>query len=221
MKNYLIPFFFIINALNCFAQKDSLNLEGTYWEDQLYLSTTYNILKSQPNGIDSSELSYGLSLGYIKDIPLNKKGSFSIGIGIGYNYDFFDHALLFNETETSTDDVTLSSNKIKLNNLEFPIQIRWRTSDISTYSFWRVYTGLRLNYNLSNKFSYSLDDVDFIFKNIDSYNKFQTGLELSVGYGAFNLFVYYGITPIYNDATYNSEANNTSIAKFGLIFYLL
>jgi len=220
MKSYLILIFFICYT-NCFSQKDSLHIGDTYWEDQLYLSVTYNILNNQPTGVGSSDVSYGLSLGYIKDIPFNKEGKIALGLGFGYNYDVFRHSLVFNETSTFSVNDNVSSNRIRLHNIEFPLQLRWRTSDIETYSFWRIYAGVRLTYNFSNRFSYILDDIESVYKNIDYYNKFQTGLELSAGYGAFNFYIYYGLTPIYENATYDAKTLNTGIAKFGLIFYLL
>ncbi|WP_246143007.1 porin family protein [Tenacibaculum adriaticum] len=203
-----------------FSQKDSLQLGDSYWEDQLYLNITYNILDKQPTGFGNGGFSYGFSAGYIKDIPFNRRGNFSTGIGIGYNYDSFSHNLTPNNVDFTSNPDAISS-QIGLHNLEFPIQIRWRTSDAVTYSFWRIYTGVKLSYNLSNNFTYTIDNEKFSFTNIDKYNNFQTGLELSVGYGAFNLYVYYGLTPMYKDAYIDNEKIDTTITKFGLIFFLL
>lgn len=221
MKKYILTFFFYWIVFSLFSQKDSLRIGESYWEDQLYLNTTYNVLNKQPSTVSASEFSFGISFGYIKDIPFNKAGKVSLGVGIGYNYDFFTHNLLVNEVAFSVNS-TASLNKIKLHNLEFPIQIRWRNSDAVTYSFWRIYTGVKFSYNLKNNFSYTLDEVDYSYDNLNSYNNFQTGLELSIGYGAFNFYIYYGLSSIFNeDAMLNSEKIKTSISKFGLVFYLL
>jgi len=218
-KKILIVLLFLINS-NLFSQNDSINVNPKYWEDQLYIGVAYNIFNNQPDAVDASEFSAGLSFGYIKDIPLNKGNTFAAGIGIGYNYDLYTHTLVANETNfTINDDASL--NKLKTHNIEFPIQIRWRTSDAINYSFWRIYAGMRVTYNLYNKFSYTLEGEDFAFKNINSYNKVQTGIELSVGYGAFNLYTYYGLSSVYKDATFDNETIQTNIIKLGVIFYLL
>ena len=193
-EKLLISFFLFINAI-VFSQIDSLTVNNAYWEDQLYINVTYNIFNKQPDNVNDSELSYGIAFGYIKDIPLNKQNTFALGVGLGYNYDLFNHSLVVNDTDTFSIG-NVSSNNLKNHNIEFPVQIRWRTSDAVTYSFWRIYTGFKVSYNLYNKFSYTLDSEKFTFKNIENYNKLQTGIELSVGYGAFNLYVYYGLTPI-------------------------
>lgn len=221
MKKFIEVIFLLLVTSNIFSQKDSLDVNSKYWEDQLYINITYNIFNNQPEDVSTSEFSYGLSFGYIKDIPLNKKNTFAFGIGLGYNYDLFTHSLVVNNTNNFTVNEAISSNKLKTHNIEFPLQIRWRTSDAVTYSFWRIYAGVRISYNLANKFSYTLEDEDFNFNNIDNYNRLQTGIELSVGYGAFNLYTYYGLSSVYDNATYNAENIDTSILKLGLIFYLL
>jgi hypothetical protein len=212
---------FIFCCLSAHAQKDSLLLGKKYWEDQLYMSISYDVMRNQPEMAETSGFSYSLSFGYIKDIPFTKKGDFAAGIGVGYSYSSFNHDLQILDSNTLQLADNITSNKLKLHNLEFPIQLRWRTSDAVTYSFWRVYAGVKLSYNLNNKFTYELNDQLFEFSNVAIYNKFQTGLELSAGYGAFNFYFYYGLNPVYNNAIVNGEEVASKITKFGLIFYLL
>ncbi len=210
---------FLFFSLSLFAQKDSLQLGDCYLEDQIYASVTYNQLFNQPKNVGPSGFSYGISVGYIKDLPLNKRGNWAMGIGLGYNYDKFNHLLNVGYL-TDIGNHTLSSNKIALYNIEIPIQLRWRTSDAVTYSFWRIYAGLRLSYNIYNSFQFEINNKSFEKSNIDTYNKFQTGLELSAGYGKINFFMYYGLMPMY-DASIDDKKIDTKIAKFGMIFYLL
>lgn len=205
----------------CFGQIDSLKVGDKYWEDQLYLSVSYDIMDNQPSGVSATGFSYSFSAGYIKDIPFHRKGRFAAGIGLGYGYNTFNHDLQILDNNSVQIANNISSNNLTIHNLEIPIQLRWRTSDAVTYSFWRLYAGVRFSYNLSNRFSYVENDVSVEFKNVDFFNKFQSGLELSAGYGAFNLFVYYGLSPIYKDLFLDEVSVNTKIIKFGLIFYLL
>lgn len=218
--NKIIFFFFFGIALTINAQKDSLQLGDKYLEDQLYLAITYNNLINKPNGFPISGFSYGISAGYIRDIPFNTKGNFAVGIGLGYNYDSFNHNLRIDNSKNITLEQDVTLGKIKLHNLEMPIQLRWRTSDAVTYSFWRIYAGVRLSYNINNTFKYQANNTQYSFNNIASYNKFQTGLELSVGYDAFNFFVYYGLTPMHN-ITVNQTKIDAKTARFGLMFYFL
>lgn len=220
MKHYfsLIAFIF---SVQFFAQSESLELGEKYLEDQLYILLSYNSLNNQPIEAGSTGFSYGFSTGYIKDIPLTKKGNWSLGLGLGYGYDNFKHELVYDNTGSFTIDNTLISNKFSLHNIELPIQFRWRTSDAVTYSFWRIYAGFKLSYNLHNSFNYIKNSQDFGYTNISNYRKFQTGLEISLGYSAFNFYMFYGLTPIYKNTLINGAKVNSKMVKFGLIIYLL
>lgn len=219
MKKFFF-FCFTIISINLFSQVDSLRVGEKYWEDQLYISISYNVLGKQPKNIGSSGFSYGVSAGYIKDIPFNRKGKWAAGIGVGYSHDSFSHNLKIEETLISVSN-ELSSNKIKLHSFEFPMQLRWRNSTAVKYSFWRFYTGIRLSYNFSNKFRYILNNKQYSFTNIPEYNRFQSAIELSAGYGSFNFYAYYSLVPMYKNVSINNEKSDTRILKFGLIFYLL
>lgn len=217
-KFFLLLFLGIVLSTN--AQKDSLDLGDKYWEDQLYLAITYNTLLNRSEGFPSSGFSYGLSLGYIKDIPFNRRGNWAAGIGLGYSYDSFNHGLRIDNSKNITLNSDVNSGKIRLHTIEMPIQIRWRTSDAVTYSFWRIYTGVKLSYNFDNTFKYQADNTEYLFNSVASYNKFQVGLELSAGYGAFNFYVYYGLIPMHN-VTINEAKIDAKVARFGLVFYFL
>ncbi len=222
MKYLLFTLLVCFFSLHGFSQKDSLQVGDKYWEDQLYIDITYNLLKDQPKELGRTGFSYGLALGYMKDIPFNRKGRKAFAIGLGYSYDSFSHGLkVVEENNDFEDGSDLNSNKIKLHNLEIPIQFRWRSSDVNTYSFWRVYAGVKVIYNLHNKFRYTLPTEKVSLSNVENYNTWQTGLTLSAGYGTFNFHVYYGLTPMFKNATLNGSSIDSKVVKVGLSFYLL
>ena len=225
MKLSFLILFFLSIALNTIAQKDSLQLGDKYADDQIYASISYAQFYDQPLVISKSRFSYAISTGFIKDIILNKQGSISIAAGVGYGFDFFNHQLKveeFNNVTQFSNDNTITNNVFKSHNLEFPLELRWRSSDANKYNFWRVYGGIKFLYNFSNKFEFEdANNTVFKYSNVSSYNKFQYGLTLSAGYDEFNINVYYGLTPLFQNSTINGESLNTKILKFGLIFYIL
>lgn len=224
MKRVLFLFLFSMLVVLSHAQKDSLQLGDRYSEDQVYLLISYNQFYNQPSQVGASGFSYGLSGGFIKDFTLNKRGSISLGLGVGYNFDSFNHGLKVSEANNQVTyeiDNEVTSNRLSLHNLEFPFEIRWRDSDAVTYSYWRIYTGFKVSYNLSNRFRFEDGTQTFSFKNVSSFNDWQYGLTLSVGYNALTAHIYYGLTPILKDATLGTEEISTKIIKIGLIFYWL
>ncbi|WP_439127888.1 porin family protein [Polaribacter sp.] len=225
MKSKVLFLFLVLTVLNSFAQKYSLQLGDSYADDQLYISISYSQLDKQPSTISKSNFSYSLSAGFIKDIILNKQGSISFAAGIGFEYDYFNHKLKVDEVNKSTifdSDNTITNNVFKTYNLELPLEFRWRTSNAKKYNFWRVYTGVKLIYNLQNTFSYTdANQQSFKYSNIEAYNKLQYGLTLSAGYDKFNIHLFYGLSPVFKDANINGESIDTRILKFGLIYYFL
>ena len=224
MKYLHIVSIFLMSTISAIAQKDSLQIGDRYAEDQIYLTINYAQMYNQPETITNSSFSFGFSTGFIKDIILNKSGSFSFGLGVGYGYDFFNHQLKVEELNNSTvfsSAINTTSNTYSAHNLEIPFEIRWRTSTAKDYDFWRIYAGIKLLYNLRNNFEFIENNAKFDYSNVSTYNNFQYGLTLSAGYDEFNMNLFYGLTPIFSDGTLNGNSVDTKIIKFGLIFYIL
>ena len=193
MNKLVIAFLVFCNPI-VFAQKDSLNFGDRYADDQIYLAVTYNQMNQQPSTITRSGFSYGFSSGFLKDIILNKKGTFSFALGLGYGFDFYNHKLKVEELNNITlfsNDNTLTSNTYFSHNLEIPFEIRWRTSTANKYKFWRIYTGVKFLYNFSNSFeNIASNQVKTTYSEVSAYNKLQYGLTLSAGYATFNFHVF-------------------------------
>ena len=220
--NRLVYFIFcVLSASQIFAQKDSLQLGDNYAEDQIYASISYAQFFKQPVGVSKSGFSYSISTGFMRDVILNQKGSFSFAVGVGYGFDFFNHNIEVREINDETIFATAvgtSSNTFKSHNLEFPFELRWRTSNAIKYDFWRIYAGVKFLYNMSHKFGFIEDNKSFSYKNLSAFSKLQYGLTLSAGYDVFNINIFYGLAPIFDSA---EPAMDTSVLKFGLIFYIL
>ncbi len=194
---YKIIYFFVFVCItsSLYAQKDSLQLGDKYADDQIYASITYAQFSKQPTTITRSSFSYAISTGFLKDFILSKSGNISFALGVGYGFDFFNHELKVSETNNITvfdNAKNISSNVFKAHNLEFPIEFRWRTSTAKKYDFWRIYTGVKFLYNLTQshktKFisivAYEFDQSDFSKKYDDSFfsnDKYNSTFEITLG----------------------------------------
>lgn len=224
MNKLLLFSFIVLFVSNIYSQKDSLQLGDRYADDQIYAAISYAQFGNQPSSISKSNFSYAFSIGFLKDIILNNKGNVSVALGVGYGFDFFNHDLKVEEINNNTVfDVStnIESNVFKAQNLEFPLEFRWRTSTAKKYDFWRIYAGVKFLYNISNTFQFSENSIDYLYKDVTSYRKLQYGLTLSAGYTEFNAFFFYGLTPVFENAYINGENINSQILKFGLVFYIL
>jgi hypothetical protein len=209
---------------------DTTFVDSNYREDQFYISVTYNLLQSKPDGMSQRGFSSGFHFGFIRDMPINEKRNIALGIGLGLSSNSYNQNMLISQDEANDyvyeiineDEVSIDRNKLTTYMVELPIEFRWRTSTASEYKFWRIYTGVKLGYVFMNSSKYKGSLSTIKNTNIDDINALQYGLTLSAGYSTWNFHVYYGLNPIFKDsATLNGEAMDASTIKIGLMFYIL
>ena len=128
-------------------------LDTLYREDQFYVGFTFNLLLNRPRGINSTGFSGGLHIGFIRDMPINKKRNFSMGLGLGYSINTYGQNLFIGEEEntevtifSSLKNIDFETNRFVTHLIEAPLEIRWRTSTPGNHKFWRVYTGVKIGY---------------------------------------------------------------------------
>lgn len=208
------------------AQVDTTFVDSKSLDDQFYIGFNYNVLLEQPELFEQSGLSGGIEIGYIRDIPINKKRNIGFGIGIGYAYNSYIQNLKISETgDVILFEIVESKNYIKnrftTHLIELPIEFRWRTSTPTKYSFWRIYGGFKFGYVFYNSSIYE-DAIETIkLKNINPIDKLQYGLTLSAGYSSLNLHLYYSLKGLFKDANVNNEPIDLKQLSIGLIFYML
>ena len=212
---------------------DSAESEGPvgdpfYREDQFYLGLTYNLLTKRPEGISQSNLSYGLQLGFIRDMPVNQSRTVALGIGLGYAVNSYYSNLRAISEGASIEYITVVDasnyrrNKVETHLIEMPLEFRWRSSTPEEYKFWRIYGGVKLGYVVGSRSKFVTDSYTDSFYNPDTEN-FRYGLTLNVGYNTFNLHAYYGLNALFEDGVTDQQGRALEMVplRLGLIFYIL
>ena len=203
-------------------------MDDKYREDQIYFGVFYNSLINSPTDFNQNKFSSSINLGFIRDIPLNKSRNFGLGLGLGYSNSSFHNNLKFSNSNNQLDSKILSNldsftkNKWVLNELELPFEIRWRTSTPENYKFWRIYFGLKTSYIISSKVRYESPSNNQTIRDLP-FNNFQSGFTLNAGNNTWNLGVYLGLKPLFDEEFAKNHINIKNIKQFkvGLIFYIL
>jgi hypothetical protein len=212
---------FLLFSSLLIAQNDSTFVDNKYLEDQFYINLTYIKLLDLPDQISQTGFSFGFGLGYIRDIPVNKRRNVAFGVGLGYGLNnYFFNVKEENETPENQDTSELRSNKLILNTVEMPIEFRIRTSTAQKYNFWRIYPGFKMAYVFATRDNLRQSN-DFDVKDIIDYNKFLYGLTLSTGYNKWNFHVYYGLNELFTNSKNNLNIFEIKDLRLGLIFYIL
>src|SRR5690606_2499041 len=206
---------------------DWMEVDTKYLEDQVYIGLGYNLLLNKPDLVSQRNLSYGLQLGFIKDLPLNQNRNFGLGLGLGYAVNsYYSNMIALDGADAVGYQITevegFKRSKFELHGVEFPLELRWRTSTAEEYKFWRIYAGAKLGYIFSGRSRLVLDQGREGFSNAD-IEKFQYGLTLSFGFHTWNLHFYYGLNPLLKDGKRldTGEALDFKVLRIGLIFYIL
>jgi hypothetical protein len=236
----LLSCLFFVSFFNAFSQeeikseikteiKPVVKIDSLYREDQFYFSVTYNLLMQGPTGLKQDKFSAGLSVGFLRDMPINKSRTFAIATGLGLSYQNYfqnltiskgpDGALIYGVNDSGEFD----TNKYRQYLVDLPIEFRWRNSTYESYKFWRIYGGMKLSYVISDRSLLDDGETTYRIKNNPDINKLQYGLYISAGYNTWNVYAYYGLNSLFDKSvkTISGESIAMKTMNVGLIFYIL
>lgn len=205
--------------------------DAKYREDQFYASVSYNIVQSKPDHYSQYSFSTGLTVGFLRDMPINKNRTYAVALGFGYSYNNIKHNLMVAPIDGTTNSYqtvqegSYDKNKLVLHYLEVPLELRWRNSNATDHEFWRVYLGFKVSWLFADKALYTTDGGSNKTKVTGdvNLNDFVYGTYISAGWNTWNLYAYYGLTPIYNNAPIVDSDQKLTMrsVNIGLIFYIL
>lgn len=222
MTRQFFTLFFISSLLNLLSAQD---FDEKYLEDQFYAGIAYNFLLDKPEGVIQQNLSYNLQLGFIRDIPINKRRNFGLGLGLGYATNSYYTNVIANELggaiSYNLPSIDFNRSKLETHGLEFPLEIRWRTSNPVDYKFWRIYAGIKAEYLFSRRSRLVTDQGNTAFANAN-IEQWQYGLMLNFGYNTWNLHLYWALSELLDENAFlNQQSLDIRPIRIGVIFYIL
>lgn len=224
MKNLLLSFFIFFTSV-VFSQEDrNTHVDSLYREDQMYATFSLNLLQNRPSGFSKHSLSSGLSVGFLRDMPFNKKRTWAIAAGLGYSYNNLKNNIKIDNSSNTlnyTIDNTFDKNKLVLHQLDLPIEIRWRNSTFESHKFWRIYGGFKISYLFADKSVFKSSTEDITVRDNNDLSKIKYATYLSVGNNTGNIYVQYSLSPIFKDVQLNNKKLELSSLNIGFVFYIL
>ncbi|AWM13806.1 hypothetical protein DI487_07970 [Flavobacterium sediminis] len=198
-------------------------IDSLFREDQFYVSITYNLMQNKPAGYKQYSFSTGITLGAMRDMPFTKDRKWSVALGVGYSYNNIKHNIQVQDGDPATYAIENSydKNKLILHYLDIPLEIRWRNAAPLNHKFWRIYTGFKASYLLGSKSDFQSAVANYKVKNNSDVSKWQLGPYISVGYNTINMYVYYGLTPIFKNTQLDNQDLKLSSFNVGFMFYIL
>jgi hypothetical protein len=226
--------FLLVPVFNVYSQEiketeefKMVEIDSLYREDQFYFGLTYNSLLQGPVDLSQNKISLGIAAGFLRDMPINKNRTMAIASGVGFSYNNYNQNLAISEigetTAYSIIDSKAAYDKNKFTQLlvEVPLEFRWRTSTYDSHKFWRIYAGVKFSYLLYDKSTFVDAQSESTVTGNRDFNKFLYGVYLSSGYNTLNVYVYYGLNPLFKSAEIDGENIAMKSLNIGLIFYIL
>ncbi len=199
-------------------------------DDRFIVTLFTDIWQDVPDDMDIKAIQRGISIDAMQDMPLGRS-SFSVAAGIGFTSHnlYSDQRYLYNAIEEKHDfypvNLDYDKNKISLNYLDVPVQLRYRTRD--TERTFRIHAGMKAGYLVNAHTKYEgktymgpmgmqfpdhpdaegFDPPDQLVErttkvkehNLENIASYRIGLTAMVGYGRFNVYFYYPLTDIFED----------------------
>ena len=222
---FLVSLLLLISFFISFSQKN--DVDNKYLEDQFYLGLYYSTLTSSPENFNQNKFSSTLNFGFIRDFPFNKQRNFGVGVGVGLSFSSSNSNLKLSDLNSSVSGEIVNGedftkNKWNTTKIEFPFEVRWRTSTPTSYKFWRVYFGVKTSYLLKSKYKYESLNSNYTLENLP-FRKTQSGITVNAGNNTWNLGLYMGLNPIFNKEFGQNNPNLKDLKEFklGLVFYIL
>jgi len=200
-----------------------------YREDQFYLALSYDLVSEVPAAVATRGLIGGVQLGFIRDWPISAQGDWSLGTGVGIGYDRLGQNIIASSSQgTPTWTIeqspsAIEANSLQITALEFPLEIRWRTSDAKTYKFWRVYTGAKWSQHIAARSVFKSSDASETLTDLPQLRSGIWYATLAFGYGTFNAQLQWGLSPLLIGVRDNVTQQSIGFRpiKLGIMFYIL
>ena len=233
-KKAILFLLFLFSFFPALAQENpnaallaTAKIDSLYREDQFYIAVTYNVLKNAPTGFANDKFSTGFSAGFLRDMPINKNRNLAIAPGLGLTFNNYSQNIGITNTNGTlvytvlTDPTSYSNNKFSQLFVDVPLEFRWRGSTFENHNFFRIHGGVKLSYLLYDRSVLRSGSGDSVIVNNPDFNKLVYGAYLAAGYGGANLYIYYGLNPIFKTAQTSNAAVDIKSLNIGLIFYIL
>ena len=233
-KKAILFLLFLFSFFPALAQENpnaallaTAKIDSLYREDQFYIGVTYNVLKNAPTGFANDKFSTGFSAGFLRDMPMNKNRNLAIAPGLGLTFNNYSQNIGITNTNGTlvytvlTDPTSYSNNKFSQLFVDVPLEFRWRGSTFENHNFFRIHGGVKLSCLLYDRSVLRSGSGDSVIVNNPDFNKLVYGAYLAAGYGGANLYIYYGLNPIFKTAQTSNAAVDIKSLNIGLIFYIL
>ncbi|MCB9188439.1 MAG: PorT family protein [Flavobacteriales bacterium] len=187
--------------------------DGPEKMDHVVIDLNHDRFQALPIGITQSYFSLGVDAYMFHDHPMNKKGTLAWALGVGYSGMNVHHNGQFIyqvEGENVTthllpypDGLNVKKNKISLNYVEIPFELRIRTMNHSieerNVANFRFYLGFKGGVLVNSHTKYRDEESKVKVYDIDNLLLYRYGPTLRIGFKKLSFHAFYSMTSIFEE----------------------
>lgn len=216
-KIYQIVFIIVFCAITGHSQglfkyfKWTAYSDGPEKMDHVVIDINHDRFQSLPNGITQSYGSIGVDVYMFHDHPVNKKGTFAWALGLGFSGMNVHHngQFIYNVVgdQINTDlvphpeGINVLKNKISLNYVEVPFELRLRTMNQSVeernVANFRFYLGFKGGVLVNSHTKYRDEEVKVKIYDVKNLMLYRYGPTVRIGFKKLSLHAFYSLTSIF------------------------
>ena len=178
----------------------------------------------EPAGISLEPYSFGVNIYRMIDIPFTNRFGISFGLGLS-SQNFHHNGQFVTNLETDgTEFTTLEPlpsgydyrrNKLSLNYVDLPFELRFRSKDKPRFNF---YPGVKIGY-LFNAHTKTIDNTGkYKNYNVPNLETLRYGISLRMGWGkSLHIYTYYQLTSIFK----KDRGETINPFSIGFTFYFI
>lgn len=176
----------------------AIDLLGSNW--------IYNKNSAGMNGMQTKWWSRGINIYFYYDFRIkNSRVSFAPGIGYSSSNIYSRHGLVEDSLGTHFEPLANAGdykvNKITLQYIDIPLELRIKTNPDKLDQVWKFAigfkAGIRVDAHTKEKYAVNGKTKVFVERRFPDFSLFRMGPMLRIGYSSFNITAYYGILGVF------------------------
>ncbi|TVQ83710.1 MAG: PorT family protein [Bacteroidetes bacterium] len=194
-------------------------------KDRLIFGLFTDVWSNLPGDMETKAINRGVTIDYLQDFPISTSNfSFAVGLGFAshnlYGDYFYERTLGRHDFVPNLLDLDYDRNKISLNYLNIPLELRFRTRN--TPQTFRIHAGVKAGLLVNAHTKYVGEvlpggrETKYKEGKLDNIESFMFGFHGRIGYGRINLNTFINLTDIFE----GNNAQDASLVSFGLSFII-
>lgn len=180
--------------------------------DRIVFDLNYDNWDNSPVGVKPRSVSLGVNAYFYKDIPFSKYSNMAFAFGLGVSshnahnnaeivYRVQSDGSIYTALEPFPDGYKYSKNKLSLNYLEIPLELRFRTrykKDDTPYKLnFRFYPGFKGGVLVGSHTKRKDEDSKVKVYDIKNTLVYRYGPTLRIAFNKISFYGFYSLTPMF------------------------